>query len=146
MFLRLARLARIPVLGDGQQAVQPVYVGDVATTVLACLAQSDSGKTLDLVRPQPIAFADWLHTLRHLQGLPSAPLLHVTWVLVHAGAAILGPWWPRAHADNLAMLRRGHRADASAWLRLWGQVPTEPTSAHLTNLTDSTAGTTPWST
>ncbi|MBK7001124.1 MAG: NAD-dependent epimerase/dehydratase family protein [Rhodoferax sp.] len=142
LFLRLARLARIPVLGDGQQTVQPVYVGDVAATVRTCLAQSDdsSGQTLDLVRPQPIAFADWLHTLRHLQGLPHTPLLHIPWALAHAGAAVLGPWWPLAHADNLAMLRQGHRADASAWLRLWGQVPTAPESAHLTG------GTTPWTT
>lgn len=133
LFLRLARLGSIPVPGDGQQAVQPVYVGDVAATVLACLAQSDnsSGQTLDLVRPQPIAFADWLQTLRRLQGLPEAPLLHIPWALAHVGVAVLGSWWPLAHADNLRMLRRGHRADASAWLRFWGQAPTEPEPTHL---------------
>lgn len=131
LFMRLARLPRIPVLGDGQQLVQPVYVGDVVSTVLACLASSGPGQTLDLVRPEPIAFADWLQTLRRLQGLPSTGLVHLPWALAHLGAALLGPLVPLAHADNLRMLRQGHHADASAWLRFWGQTPTVPQAAHL---------------
>ncbi|MGQ0709948.1 MAG: NAD-dependent epimerase/dehydratase family protein [Rhodoferax sp.] len=131
LFMRLARLPRIPVLGDGRQGVQPVYVGDVVSTVLACLAHEGPGQTLDLVRPEPIAFADWLHTLRRLQGLPPTGLVHLPWALAHLGAALLGPFVPLAHADNLRMLRQGHRADASAWLRFWGHPPTAPQSAHL---------------
>lgn len=131
LFMRLARLPRIPVLGDGMQAVQPVYVGDVVATVLACLHHEGPGQTLDLVRPAPIALGDWLQTLRRLQGLPPTGLVHLPWAWAYLGAALLGPFVPIAHADNLRMLRRGHRADASAWLDFFGQRPTDIASAHL---------------
>lgn len=131
LFIRLARLPRIPVVGDGAQGVQPVYVGDVVSTVLACLRHGGPGQTLDLVRPNPLAFADWLQTLRQLQGLPATGLIHLPWPLAHLSAAVLGPFIPIAQADNLRMLRQGHRADASAWLRFWGHTPTPPQAAHL---------------
>ncbi|MDT8990484.1 NAD-dependent epimerase/dehydratase family protein [Curvibacter sp. APW13] len=131
LFLRLARLPRIPVLGDGQQAVQPVYVGDVVSTVLACLAHQGPGQTLDLVRPEPVAFADWLRTLRQLQGLPPTALVCLPWALAHLGAAVAAPFLPMARSENLRMLRQGHRADATAWLQFWGQTPTAPQATHL---------------
>lgn len=131
LFMRLARWPLIPVVGDGRQGVQPVYVGDVAATAVACLAHGGPGQTLDLVRPEPLALADWLRTLRALQGLPPTRLLHLPWACARAGAAVLGTWWPLARADNLRMLRQGHRADASAWLRLWGHAPTAPRLALL---------------
>ena len=131
LFMRWARLPRIPVLGSGQQPVQPVAVEDVASTVVACLAQDGPGQTLDLVRPDPIAFADWLQTLRRLQGLPSASLIHVPWAWGHWGAGLLGHWLPMLHNDNLRMLKSGHRADATAWLGFWGHTPNAPTAEHL---------------
>lgn len=131
LFMRLARLPRIPVVGDGMQEIQPVYVGDVAATVLQCLHSPGPGQTLDLVRPDAVTFAQWLHTLRRLQGLAPTTLVHLPWALAHSAAWVLGPWWPLAHADNLRMLRQGHRADASAWLRFLGRLPTQVCSEHL---------------
>ncbi len=131
LFMRLARMPRIPVLGDGMQAMQPVFVGDVVSTVLLCLHHEGPGQTLDLVRPEPIAFADWLQTLRRLQGLPATGLVHLPWALAHLGARVVGPFLPMARADNLRMLRQGHRADATPWLRFWGQTPAPPQPAHL---------------
>jgi len=131
LFMRLARLPLIPVVGDGCQGVQPVCVGDVAATVLQCLAHPGPGQTLDLVRPEPMALADWLRTLRRLQGLPPTAVVRLPWALAHGAAVLLGPWWPLAHADNLRMLRRGHRASADAWLRMLGRAPTEVCSEHL---------------
>lgn len=130
-FMRLARGPRIPVLGDGQQQVQPVYVGDVAATVVACLQHEGAGQTLDLVRPEPIAFADWLRTLRRLQGLPPTALVHIPWFMAHLGAAMCGRFMPMARSENLHMLRQGHRADATPWLQFWGQTPSPIQQAHL---------------
>lgn len=131
LFMRLARMPRIPVLGDGQQSVQPVYVGDVVSTVLACLGHDGEGRTLDLVRPDPVTFAHWLQTLRHLQGLPPTGLVHLPWALAHLGAALAGPFMPMARSENLHMLRQGHRADATAWLQFWGKPPTQIQPEHL---------------
>ena len=124
-------MPRIPVLGDGQQLVQPVYVGDVASTVLTCLAYEGPGQTLDLVRPEPIAFSDWLQTLRNLQGLPATGVVPIPWSLAHLGATLLGPFMPMARSENLRMLRQGHRADATPWLQFWGRNPTQVQSVHL---------------
>ncbi|MBK9347047.1 MAG: NAD-dependent epimerase/dehydratase family protein [Burkholderiales bacterium] len=139
LFMRLARLPRIPVLGDGQQGVQPVYVGDVVSTVLACLGHTGAGQTLDLVRPEPIAFADWLQTLRRLQGLPATGFVHLPWALAHWGAALLGPLMLMARTDNLRMLRQGHRADATPWLQFWGQLPTPAQASHLVGVAPTVA-------
>jgi uncharacterized protein YbjT (DUF2867 family) len=139
LFLRLARLPVIPVVGSGQQAVQPVFVGDVAATVLACLRHDGSGRTLDLVRPEPVMLSDWLRTLRQLQGLPPARLVHLPWALAYLGAAVAGPFLPLARWDNLRMLRQGHWADATAWLQFWGHTPTLPEYSHLSGHAPSLA-------
>jgi uncharacterized protein YbjT (DUF2867 family) len=37
LFMRLARLPRVPVIGDGLQSLQPIHIGEVVATVLRCL-------------------------------------------------------------------------------------------------------------
>ena len=50
MFTRMARIAAmapfVPVVGDGQAKVQPVFVGDVARAAVAVLARPDTAKSV----------------------------------------------------------------------------------------------------
>ena len=50
MFNRMAQIARqapfLPVVGDGSARVQPVYVGDVGSAVVAVLARPDTAKSV----------------------------------------------------------------------------------------------------
>ncbi len=50
MFNRMAQIAAkapfVPVVGDGSAKVQPVYVGDVGSAVVAVLARPDTAKTV----------------------------------------------------------------------------------------------------
>jgi len=50
MFNRMAQIARqapfLPVVGDGSAKVQPVYVGDVGSAVVAVLERPDTAKTV----------------------------------------------------------------------------------------------------
>ena len=46
MFMRFARLPVLPVIGDGRQRLQPVHIGDVVATVMACLTAKDTSRLL----------------------------------------------------------------------------------------------------
>ncbi|MCP4238797.1 MAG: NAD(P)H-binding protein, partial [Aestuariibacter sp.] len=49
LFMRLAALPLIPVIGNGQQVLQPVHITDVVATVLKCLISTRTKQTLDIV-------------------------------------------------------------------------------------------------
>ena len=65
MFAELARYTPIlPLIGGGNTKFQPVYVGDVADAVMACLClpdiddKSPLGKTYELGGPEVVSFAE----------------------------------------------------------------------------------------
>lgn len=127
-FMRLARLPMIPVIGRGQQRLQPVHISDLVATVLQCLSTSQTRQTLDIVGPQILTFAEWLQRMRIAQGRPQARLLHIptaaAMVLCQLGRhcnALLQP-------DNLRMLERGSTADVQPLVRFLGRLPLAPES------------------
>lgn len=123
LFMRLARLPVIPVVGDGQQALQPVFIGDVVATVLRCLTWPATRQTLDILGPDTVSYAGWLQRLRAAQGLPPARLLHIPPRLM-IGLAYLGRYFnPILQPDNLRMLERGYRADFAPLARFLGRSP-----------------------
>lgn len=123
LFMRLARLPRIPVLGDGRQTVQPVHVDDVVATVLRCLGSPESRLTLDLAGAELWSFAEWLQRLRLAQGLPRTGLIHLPYGCALALARLGQPFSPLLRAENLRMLQAGYRADAAPWIRFLGREP-----------------------
>lgn len=126
--MRLARLPWIPVVGDGQQRLQPVHIGDMAAAVLHAVTSPDIRQTLDVVGPATITYADWLLAMRHAQGLAPTRLLHVppSWAkaLCHLGR----PFHPMLRPDNLRMLQAGYTADPRAFASWLGRspMPAEP--------------------
>jgi uncharacterized protein YbjT (DUF2867 family) len=123
LFMRLARLPVIPVVGDGKQALQPVHIADVVATVLRCLTWPATRRTLDILGPETICYAGWLQRMRAAQGLPPARLLHIPPRLM-IGFAYLGRYFnPILQPDNLRMLERGYRADFAPLARFLGRPP-----------------------
>ena len=114
LFMRLARLPWLPVVGDGRQPLQPVHVGEVVATVLQGVRARSTRQSLDLVGSETVTFADWLQALRRAQGLAPAPLLHLPPGLVMCLAQIGGQFVPMLHPDNLRMLQAGHIGDGTA--------------------------------
>lgn len=110
--LRLAALPWIPVVGRGEQMLQPVHVGDVVASVLRCLAADAAGLTLDLVGPEAFTCAQWLRSLRQAQGLAPARVLCVPEPLVRGLAALGRGMHPMLRPENIRMLQRGCTADA----------------------------------
>lgn len=121
-------LAALPVhlLPDGgQQLLQPIHVDDVAATVCRCLDPALAGKkTVALVGPEPIAYADWLQGLRHRLGKTPAPTFSIPYSCA-VTAAGLGKWLdePILNKDNIAMLGRGNSADPGSIAELLGRPP-----------------------
>lgn len=123
LFLRLAALPLIPVIGDGRQLLQPVHIGDVAATVLRCLDTSRTRQTLDIVGNETVAFADWLGRMRHAQGLPPGRLLPIPPRLALAAFRLARYFHPLFQPDNLRMLLTGYHADAAPIAAFLGRPP-----------------------
>ncbi len=123
LFLRLARLPFLPVIGDGAQALQPVHIVDVAASVLRCLNSSPSGQQLDLVGSETISFADWLARMRAAQHLLPAPQLAIPPSLALAAFRLLRHAHPLLQPDNLRMLLTGYHAEPGPFSTFLGRSP-----------------------
>ncbi len=124
----LHALAALPVqiLPDGGlQQLQPIHVDDVAAAICRCLEPSTPArKTLALVGPTPIAYADLLQKLRRRLGKPAAVTVTLAqrYLLILAG---LGKYLdePILSKDTITMLSRGNAAAADNVTELLGRPP-----------------------
>jgi nucleoside-diphosphate-sugar epimerase len=121
--MRLARLPLIPVIGDGQQALQPVHISDVVATVMHSIAASETRQTLDIVGTETITFAEWLQTMRKAQGLPHAILFRIHYPVAMALTKICQHFDPLLQPENLRMLQTGYWADFQPLIRFLGRPP-----------------------
>lgn len=125
-FMRLARLPIIPIVGDGQQQIQPVHVSDLVATVMKCLTTEQTQQTLDIVGAKAIDLSDWLALMRRAQGLPPAGFLHIPSSLAMAccylGRYVNGLLEP----DNLRMLAQGNTGDTQGIAAFLGRPPLAP--------------------
>lgn len=123
LFMRLAALPLIPVIGDGQQKLQPVHIYDVVASVMQSLTSSEARQTLDICGNAPITFAEWLQYLRQAQGLPSARLLHIPFTMAMSFARLGRHVNPMLHTENLRMLQKGCCADVRPLVQFLGRMP-----------------------
>jgi uncharacterized protein YbjT (DUF2867 family) len=130
VFMRLAKLPLLPVLGDGRQMLQPVHVSDVAATVLHSLTATESRQTLDVGGAETLTYAEWLQRMREAQGLPRARLLHVPFSAALAFSQVGRCFSPMLSPDNLQMLKVGSQADAQSLTNFLGRPP-RPYAARL---------------
>ena len=123
LFMKLAALPMIPVIGDGQQKLQPVHISDVVVTALFCLDAPAARQTLDIVGDETVSFAEWLQCMRSAQGKPRARLLHVPFALALAASRLGRYLNPILQPENLRMLQTGYRADGRALRQFLGRPP-----------------------
>jgi uncharacterized protein YbjT (DUF2867 family) len=123
LFMRLARLPLIPVVGDGRQPVQPVHISDVTAVVLHSLAATHSKITLDIAGGETLTFGAWLQQMREAQGLPRARLLRVPFRLMLMMAQVGRHISPMLQPENLLMLNAGYQADVQPLANFLGRMP-----------------------
>jgi uncharacterized protein YbjT (DUF2867 family) len=130
LFMRLAALPLIPVMGHGQQALQPVHIGDVVATVMQSLTSTQPQRTLDIVGTETITFAQWLQRMRQAQGLGAGRFLHIPFGLVMAVARLGHHIHPLLQPENFRMLHTGYWADAQPLTQFLGRMP-QANESHL---------------
>lgn len=125
MMSALAALPVIPLIGDGQQAIQPVHVDDLAEAV-ARLLESDIPRQarLPMAGPRPVTLRELLALLRQSLGLKPAPMLPVPfrWMLFvgdRLGKVISTP----LNGEALRMLQQGNTGDSAPLAHLLGRTP-----------------------
>ncbi|HEX5420589.1 MAG TPA: complex I NDUFA9 subunit family protein [Gammaproteobacteria bacterium] len=122
LFRRLAALPVIPLPGGGRQLVQPVHVDDLTAAVLACLHAPAARRTIDVVGPEAMTFAEWLGHLRSGTRRP-AHIVAVPFAWTLTAARLLGYVLPLLHPDNLRMLEHGSTAKVQPLAQLLGRMP-----------------------
>ncbi len=112
LFAGLAALPLTPLIGDGQQPVQPIHIDDLVKAVLTALTnESPSRQRIDCVGPKALSFKDWLNGWRQWLGKAAAPSMRVPFTLAQSGARVCAPF-SRLPVDteSLQMLQRGNTA------------------------------------
>lgn len=123
LFLRLAALPLIPLIGEGKQMLQPIHIADVAATVLRCLGNTHTRQTLDIVGIDTVSFSDWLARMRVAQGLAPTRPLPIRPQLAFAAFRLLRHIHPLFQPDNLRMLLTGYHADPAPIAAFLGRTP-----------------------
>lgn len=131
LLLQVARLPYLPVLGDGQQLIQPVHIRDVVACVCQGLIQPlpQMRQCLDIAGSTVFTFAKWLHTLRHAQGLPPTTTVRIPLRMALFAAHFARYIQPIMQPDTLRMLQQGYVVEAPTLARLHqflGRPPLSP--------------------
>src|SRR5438045_6154746 len=89
-FTRLARLTpATPVIGSGEQRIQPIWIDDVAAYFAAAVDKpAASGKTFELGGPDAVSWNEFWQRLRATLGIRRRPTLHVPTSLMRMNALI----------------------------------------------------------
>jgi NADH dehydrogenase len=124
VFLRLARRSPVtPIIGDGSQRLQPVWIDDVARAVAESLEGTGAaGKTLELGGPDIVTWNDFWARLKKAAGL-RRPSVHVPFSVMRVQATVLEKLpHPPLTRDQLRMIQAGDNVvtgdDAAAVLGL----------------------------
>lgn len=123
LFMRLARLPLIPVIGDGSQKLQPVHISDVVDTVMHSLTSRETKKTLDILGTETFTFTEWMQWMRQAQGLPRAPVFHMPFLLALLLSRVARHFNPMLQPENLRMLQTGYWADVQPLVHFLGRMP-----------------------
>jgi len=123
LFMRLAALPVIPVIGDGQQQLQPIHISDVIATVMQSLTDKNTKRTLDIAGNETITFAEWLQWMRQAQGLRRARILNCPFPLAMAISHVGHYFNPMLQPESLRMLQTGYRANANPLVEFLGRKP-----------------------
>ncbi|MET4161743.1 uncharacterized protein YbjT (DUF2867 family)/uncharacterized membrane protein YphA (DoxX/SURF4 family) [Marinobacterium sp. MBR-111] len=125
LFAGLAALPLTPLIGDGQQLVQPIHIDDLVKAVLTALTnQAPSRQRIDCVGPTALSFKDWLNGWRQWLGKVTAPSIRVPFILAQSGARVCAPF-SRLPVDteSLQMLQRGNTAPVEPFKQAFGFTP-----------------------
>jgi len=108
-FRKLAKLTPVtPIIGSGEQKIQPIWVDDVAAYFAAALEKQDAAnKTFELGGPDAVSWNEFWERLKRILGV-RRPSVHVPFSLMRGQATVTEhlPGAPVSR-DQLTMLELG---------------------------------------
>ncbi len=125
LFSAMAALPWLPVIGRGEQLVQPIHIDDLTASVLALLRQWPTQKPrLELVGAEAVSFLQLLVIIRNWLGLEPTAAWHLP-IPVMKVMAKLNDWLGMGplNSDSLGMLLRGNCGDPAHITALTGVQP-----------------------
>jgi len=125
LFRALAALPIIPLIGDGKQQIQPVYIDDLVNAIMRCVnGQLPARQIIHAVGPEPITFVDLMKKLGRWLGKPKrrtlptparfAPLMEPLGYLIDE---------PALNKESITMLLQGNIADVEPFATLLENPP-----------------------
>lgn len=115
----------IPIVGQGKQLFQPIYIKDLAKTVKIILENAEIKQmTINVVGPDTISIENLLVILRQWLGFPKAKILHIPLKLIRLGA-YLGDWFKDIpiNSTSYKMLSYNNIADIKPFIDVLGFKP-----------------------
>lgn len=125
LFSALSSLPVIPVLGKGEELLQPISIEDLSRAVVNILEDEDAKHlTIDAAGGEAITYAGMLSVYRRRLGLGKARFLKIPMSFARLIARVgditkIGP----LNTETLGMLKRGNAADISLFKKAAGVDP-----------------------
>jgi len=134
LFQALATLPLTPIVGDGQQALQPIRVEDLVATVKKAVNSDEKRIELNVVGAEPITYEGLLQRFRKWLGYKETQSVSVPTLGTNVIGKVLNE--PTVSHDNIMMLNEGNSADVTPLSKFLGYKPVgfkenfENTQAH----------------
>ncbi len=110
LFKRLSNLPFIPLIGDGQQLIQPVSIKRMVAVIEKCIEAKQTNLTLDVVGNKAISYKQWVQQLRSKKSSPR--FFNIPIKLMRFFAGLLSPLQlPLLSRANLTMLAQNNVSD-----------------------------------
>lgn len=125
LFLRLASLPVIPLIGAGDQCMQPIHIDDLTALVVKLIEEGKGlRQTLHAVGPDAVTLRQMLRSYRSGMGLGQAVFLPTPLPLIRLAAKFGDVVKSGAlSTETLDMLLRGNTGDVHAVTALLGRAP-----------------------
>lgn len=124
LFSALAALPIIPLIGNGQQRLQPIHIDDLTICIIGLINRWSGRQRLALVGCEELRFVELLRLLRQWLQLPPAPTLALPLALVYPLAKINNFLKIGAlDSDTLSMLQQGNYANVHALIDATAHTP-----------------------
>jgi uncharacterized protein YbjT (DUF2867 family) len=112
----ISKLPVVPVIGDGQQKIQPINIDDVCAGFRRALGNELSrGKIFEFGGPEIITFDKMLDTVGQTLGRPKVRKWHQPIWMLRPIASLLGrfPWFPLTNDQITMLLENSYTEDIS---------------------------------
>jgi len=125
LFRALAALPLTPFVGDGEQSIQPIHIGDLVRAVMHCIDEQNTlQKKIDLVGPMPVTMRTLLQQQRQWLGLGTLHPLSISYPVSMRLAGLAGFLGSAAvDRETVQMLQRGNTGNVDEFIKHFDFTP-----------------------